>query len=95
MIIMVLSCSRDSKGQQDDLGADGDGILHRVSLVRPSTPPPREEAFETFKNGRGKELHAVFLQNKGTRMFTFMIVLRLRVNHYSYPGKETKRDCYS
>ncbi len=49
-----------------DYGVEGDNVLRRSSLSWTGTPPPREEAFETFKNGRGKELHAVFLQNKGT-----------------------------
>ena len=50
-----------------DYGIEGDISLQRSSLTCASIPPPREEAFETFKNGRGKELHAVFLQNKGRK----------------------------
>ena len=48
-----------------DIGIDDGNDINKSTLTRPSSPPPRAEAFETFKNGRGKELHAVFLQNKG------------------------------
>lgn len=33
---------------------------------RPSTPPPRSEAFEDFKKGRGSEINKILLTNKET-----------------------------
>ena len=32
---------------------------------RPSTPPPKEEAFEQFKRERGSEINKILLNNKG------------------------------
>lgn len=32
---------------------------------RPSTPPPRPEAFEQFKKERGSEINKIFVANKG------------------------------
>ena len=35
------------------------------TATRPSTPPPRAEAFEKFKKSRGSEINQIFLDNKG------------------------------
>ena len=35
------------------------------SEPRPSTPPPKEEAFEQFKRERGCEINKILLLNKG------------------------------
>ena len=34
-------------------------------VMRPITPPPKNEAFEDFKKQRGSEINKVFLENKG------------------------------
>ena len=34
-------------------------------VARPTTPPPKNEAFEDFKKQRGSEINKVFLDNKG------------------------------
>ena len=43
---------------------DGDGSGGRGG-PRPSTPPPKEEAFEQFKKERGSEINKILLSNKG------------------------------
>ena len=42
-------------------GGDGGGR----GEPRPSTPPPKEEAFEQFKKERGSEINKILLSNKG------------------------------
>lgn len=32
---------------------------------KPDTPPPKEDAFEQFKNGSGAEIHTILMHNKG------------------------------
>ncbi|CAI8011345.1 Kinesin-like protein KIF9 [Geodia barretti] len=49
------------------LAADEEGAPSEIGgqSTRPSTPPPKEEAFEEFKRQRGSEINQVFLDNKG------------------------------
>lgn len=39
--------------------------MESVPGTRPSTPPPRSEAFEQFKQERGSEINKILLLNKG------------------------------
>jgi kinesin family protein 6/9 len=50
------------------LAADEEGAPSEIGSqsTRPSTPPPKEEAFEEFKRQRGSEINQVFLDNKAT-----------------------------
>ena len=47
---------REGEGEEGE-GGRGD--------PRPSTPPPKEEAFEQFKRERGSEINKILLSNKG------------------------------
>ena len=63
---------RESKAKPEaSVGDDGQG--EKITSLessggaepRPSTPPPREEAFEQFKRERGCEINKILLLNKG------------------------------
>ena len=65
---------RESKTAKSDIPIGDDvygekpaGSLASSSGIepRPSTPPPKEEAFETFKSERGCEINKILLLNKG------------------------------
>ena len=52
---------RGERGEGEE-GERGDGGRGQP---RPSTPPPKEEAFEQFKRERGSEINKILLSNKG------------------------------
>ena len=68
---------RESKVKPSDVPASDEregGVLEGEEGVgrdggrgepRPSTPPPKEEAFEQFKKERGSEINKILLSNKG------------------------------
>ena len=64
---------RESKVKSDaPLSEEGQGEKTTGSLEsssmsepRPSTPPPKDEAFEQFKRERGSEINKILLLNKG------------------------------
>lgn len=43
--------------------------MESVPGSRPSTPPPRSEAFEQFKQERGSEINKILLLNKGEHQY--------------------------
>ena len=64
---------RESKVKSDaPLSEEGQGEKATGSLEStsgsepcPSTPPPKDEAFEQFKRERGSEINKILLLNKG------------------------------
>ena len=56
--------SDEREGGERGEGEEGDGGGGRGG-PRPSTPPPKEEAFEQFKKERGSEINKILLSNKG------------------------------
>ncbi len=53
------------KSSEQDLTETDTSSSETGGGTRPSTPPPREDAFEQFKQERGKEINQILLQNKG------------------------------
>ncbi len=49
----------NEEGQEENTALEG------VQETRPSTPPPRAEAFEQFKREKGSEINKILLLNKG------------------------------
>ena len=58
---------KDSKQMvaQSENGQEQKSPMESVPGTRPSTPPPRSEAFEQFKQERGSEINKILLLNKG------------------------------
>ena len=48
-----------------DDGREQKSPTESVAGTRPSTPPPRSEAFEQFKRERGSEINKILVLNKG------------------------------
>lgn len=47
---------------------------------KPDTPPPKEDAFEQFKNGSGSEIHGILIHNKGE----WWTPVSVAMPHYCY-----------
>ncbi len=52
-----------SEGEVNEEGQTD--VAPSETSTRPSTPPPKQEAFEQFKQERGREINLILLQNKG------------------------------
>ena len=66
----TIAKRRDSKAKtsdvhEEELGDKGPLETSGGSEARPSTPPPKDEAFEQFKRERGSEINKILLLNKG------------------------------
>lgn len=46
-------------------GREQNSPTESLTGTRPSTPPPRSEAFEQFKRERGSEINKILVLNKG------------------------------
>ena len=57
---MVAQSEANENGGQEQKSP-----MESVPGTRPSTPPPRSEAFEQFKQERGSEINKILLLNKG------------------------------
>ena len=56
-----VPASEEREGERGE-GEEGDSGRGEP---RPSTPPPKEDAFEQFKRERGSEINKILLSNKG------------------------------
>ena len=50
---------------QEDAKGASEATPASPVVSKPDTPPPKEDAFEQFKNGSGSEIHGVLVHNKG------------------------------
>ena len=54
-----------AQSEANENGQEQKSPMESVPWTRPSTPPPRSEAFEQFKQERGSEINKILLLNKG------------------------------
>ena len=54
-----------AQSEANENGQEQKSPMESVPGTRPSTPPPRSEAFEQFKQERGSEINKILLLNKG------------------------------
>lgn len=60
---------------QEDAKGASEATPASPVVRKPDTPPPKEDAFEQFKNGSGSEIHGVLMHNKGERWKCFWVSL--------------------
>ena len=78
-----VPASEEREGERGE-GEEGDGGRGET---RPSTPPPKEEAFEQFKRERGSEINKILLSNKGQWFIDY------NIEKLGGPGDEATMSC--